>query len=254
MRYYEKLDYHFGIKKQLKWRTAKKLTPLVKHLLLPKIIVEAVIIVLVLCAGVSALVIQHNHNKPTPITTSPTSSTDGNSCLLSNSGCSDSDKPSTPTATTQTPANIHSTPATTSTPSTQTQPTYPSESDGLVSTSSTCHYPVGYGEAYYRDQLVQDIQTQQNGIESSINNDVYDYNEYGLETSQQALNAVNQLITGLNNYIDTTYSQYESDVNSIGCATTIDTTNIPQVPVCTELNDEACFNSVLNLSLPSLED
>jgi hypothetical protein len=58
----KKLDYHSGIKKHLKRRKAKKPTPIKRRLLTRKIIVQGVIIWLVLCAGVSALVIQHIHN------------------------------------------------------------------------------------------------------------------------------------------------------------------------------------------------
>lgn len=69
--------------------------------------------VMLVVAGAVALTM---HNKPTPITTSSTRSTDGNSCLLSSTGCPVGDNSSTPTPTTQTPAKTQSTPATTSTP------------------------------------------------------------------------------------------------------------------------------------------
>jgi len=54
-----KSDYHFDITKQAKRLTAKKLRPLAKRLLSHKTIVEAVIICLVLCVGISFIPFSH---------------------------------------------------------------------------------------------------------------------------------------------------------------------------------------------------
>jgi len=243
---------------RFKRRTVKKLTPLVKHLLSPKTIMPAVIIVLVLCAGVSALVVQHNHNKLTHIIVSPTSSTDSNStlCVLGEQGCSKPSNSSTLTPTTQTPAKTQSAPPTTSTPTTQTQATYPSYSEGVVTTSPTCHYLAGYGEAYYRNVLVQAIWADQSSTASEVSSSIDQYEEQSGEyqySYQQELGFVNNFITIFNNYISSSYSEYVSNVNSIGCTTTIDTTNIPQVPACADLSGTVCDDSIWAISIPSLE-
>lgn len=211
--------------------------------------------VMLVVAGAAALTV---HNKPTPIATNPTSSTGGNNCLLSNSGCSDSKSSSTPTPTTQ-PAQTStpSTPATTTTPKSSTPTTsYPTVIDGFVWASPTCHYLAGYGEAYYRDVLVHDIWADQSSTASEVSSSIDQYNKQSGEyqySYQQELGYVNNFITIFNNYISTSYSQYDSSVNSIGCTTTLDTTNIPQVPACTDLSGTVCDDSIWAISIPSLE-
>lgn len=166
----------------------------------------------------------------------------------------------TPSATTQPAPSV--TPTTTQTPQQQathmpqTQATYPSFSGGVVTTSPTCHYEVGHGEIYYRDVLVQALQTEQASTASEVSSSIDQYENQSGEyqySYQQELDFVNNFITDFNDYIDTEYSQYAGDVNSIGCNTTIDTTNIPQVPACTDLSGTVCFDSIYALAIPSLE-
>ena len=209
--------------------------------------------VMLVVTGATALNV---HNKAKPIATSSTSNIDSNNCLLSNSGCPDSKSSSTPTTTTQTPTNTQPTPAPTSTPTPKTQATYPSFYEGVVTTSPTCHYEVGYGETYYRDVLVQDLQSEQASTASEVSSSINQYDDQSGDyqySYQQELGFVNGFITDFNNYISTSYSQYASDVNSIGCTTTIDTTNIPQVPACTDLSGTVCDDSIWAISIPSLE-
>lgn len=182
-------------------------------------------------------------NKQLNVAPKSNQASSNNDCLLSSSGCPGN----TSSTTTQAPA--------TSTPTPQTQPaTNKPQMPQTVTTSPTCHYTPGYGEAYYRNQLVTSIQSSQTTAASDVNGTINQYNQYpGLMTSQQALSFVNSDISTFNNSISTSYGQYVSDVNSIGCIATIDTTNIPQVPSCTDLSGSICFNSLYAISIPSLE-
>lgn len=172
-----------------------------------------------------------------------------------------SDSSSTPTPTTSTPTpttqpvqtTTPSTPTSTTKPKSSTPTSYPTVIDGFVWASPTCHYLAGYGEANDRYVLVQALWTQQSSLASNVSGLINQYNENGLSTSQETLNTINNEITIFNNFVSTTYSQYVSEVNSIGCATTIDTTNIPQVPACTDLSGTVCDDSIWAISIPSLE-
>jgi cytoskeletal protein RodZ len=218
--------------------------------------IEIAMIGLVILMGASGLIIYQKHEQKVhqQLNVAPASnqSSSNNNCLLSNSGCSDSQNSSKSTQPAQT--TTQSTASTTTKPKSSTPTTsYPTVIDGMVWASPTCHYAPGYGEAYDRNMLVQGMQTQQSGTASAVSNTINQYNEYGLMTSQQALNTVNTDVTAFNNFVSTTYSQYVSEVNSIGCATTIDTTNIPQVPACTDLSGTVCDDSIWAISIPSLE-
>ncbi len=173
-------------------------------------------------------------NKPvsTPATTAPT--TDNNT--------------STQPAQTTTP----STPTTTTTPKPSTPTTYPSVIDGVVWASSTCHYYPGYGEAYWRNDLVQSIQSSQTSVSNYwsdlLNQSIQNPSLY---TDQQILNDINQYITVTNSGIMSFYGQYVTNVNSIGCTETIVEAQIPQIQACTDIN--GCSDNIFGISIPSLE-
>jgi cytoskeletal protein RodZ len=216
--------------------------------------IETAIILGVLLLGTSGILYQkHEQKVHEKLNIAPTSS---QSSVSSNASTQPSrattTTPSTSTQPTQT--TTQSTVSTTTKPKSSTPTTsYPTVIDGMVWASSTCHYAPGYGEAFYRNMLVNSLQTYQSGAESSVSSTINQYNEYQLLTSQQALTSVNSYITNLNSGISTAYAQYVSDVNSIGCATTIDTANVPQVQPCTDLSGTVCFDSIEALSIPSLE-
>ena len=206
--------------------------------------------VMLVVAGAAALTV---YKKPTPITTSPTSNTGGNNCLLSNSGCPDSKSSSTPTPTTQ-PAQTTtpSTPATTTAPKSSTPTSYPTVIDGVVWGSSTCHWAPGYGEAYWRNGLVQSI----NSSQMSVGNYWGDLLKQSIQnpsfyTDQLILNDINQDITLTNSGIMSAYDQYVSTVNSMGCTETIEAAQIPQIQACTDTS--GCTDNIFGISIPSLE-
>jgi hypothetical protein len=153
--------------------------------------------VMLVVAGAAALTV---HNKPTPITTSPTSSTEGNNCLLSNSGCPDSDKPSTPTPTTQTPA-------TTSTP------TQPVTSSAGSSTSGS-----GSSESQQNSASDQALNSALQQLLPAVNCDSQDHqaseaaNTYGsvLAQAQAAYNSEMSLWTIAQSYTPPTTNPPES--------------------------------------------
>jgi cytoskeletal protein RodZ len=221
----KKLDHHSGIKKHLKRRKAKKSAPKERRLLSRKIIVQGVIIWLVLCTGVSALVVQHIHNKPTPITTSPTSSTDDNNCLSSNSGCPDSAKSSTPTPTTQ-PAQTTtpSTPATTTTPKpSSSSSTDDPQIDALNNqinfmTECTDDMSTAY-DAYYA-VLTSAENTYNTDLSNEDQQAESDYPAGSYTLSEVENNILNGEITKYNATVAPAYATYLSAMNTInsrGC-------------------------------------
>jgi cytoskeletal protein RodZ len=210
-------------------------------------------VVILFCGSVGALFIQYDHSSTTPTKSTSAASSNGSDCLSSYSGCP---SPSSPSTTTPTPtSSTPSTPTTTKPKSSTPTTSYPTVIDGMVWASSTCHYPPGYGEASYRDELVNSLQNLQSGTDSSVESEIIEAQEdpYPPLPSQQTLNSVNSLITIMNSGISTDYAEYVSDVASIGCATTIDTTNVPQVQPCTDLSGTSCIDAIYAISIPSLE-
>lgn len=107
--------------------------------------------VMLVVAGVGAAL--NIYNKPTPITTSPTSSTDDNICVLGSSGCSDSQNSSTTTPTTK--------PAQTATPSTPATTTSPQSSTDSTTSDCTVKYLPPPPTTYEDTNLLPQGQTQQ---------------------------------------------------------------------------------------------
>ena len=249
-----KRAYHNRLKQHLKRLYSNKalkrlVKPFPRYGKAVNIVVLLGFIMLIVAGAGSALTV---YNKPTHIITRPTSSTDSNNCLLNKSGCPNSDSSSTPTTTTQPAQTTPSIPATTTTPKSSTPTSYPTVIDGVVWASSTCHYAPGYGEAYYRNDLVQSIQSSQTAV-SNYWSDLLNQSSQnpGLMTDQQLLNDINQYITVTNSGIMSAYDQYVSNVNSIGCTETIDAAQIPQIQACTDIS--GCSGNIFGISIPSLE-
>lgn len=186
--------------------------------------------VLLVVAGVGAALTVHN--KPTDIITKQTSSTAGNNCLLSNSGCPDSQKSSTSAQPAQSPA-------TTSAPSTTTKPANDTQSqDSICGSPGSAGYQecidnVNYinlsaqcdNEISTADNTLMDVVNQAKGTyNTDLANDDQSFEEQTGITSSELTSleydAMEQEVGKYNATVAPAWATYQSSFNSFnsqGC-------------------------------------
>ena len=194
------------------------------------------VLALIFCAGVSALVIQHNLNKPIHIITSPTSNTEDNNCMLSSSGCPNSGSLSTSTPNSN---NTPTQPAQSSNPSTTTKPSPNStQQDSNGCTPGTDSYQQCTNSVNYinlMDKCDNEMSAADDALMAVVNPAKTTYNTDITNGDQQAesvypagsdtlaeveYNIMNGEITKYNNTVAPAWATYQSSYNTIdsqGC-------------------------------------